>query len=254
MPVNAVAVFLCNGSENSEAVSTFNSSKNQRIENIIYPLDELKFKKMVLIGLVDCPNDNLKMYITKRLIVNGLYFLVIAYNSINLRVSSNYTDMKLLFILLLTTTFTKLCAQSQQDSLELLRVKAKSYLNLIYTEKNFKDGFKMWGSKMLKEAKIMYKMEDTKTNDSLLFEKAELDFKRHYLKHSNFKLIEIYKETIDSIQNSPNYTISYIYTENLKSRSNKLSDILTLIFEKESSEWKVVESKGLHIIYNVTRN
>ena len=41
---------------------------------------------MVLIGLVDCPNDNLKMYITKRLIVNGLYFLVIAYNSINLRV------------------------------------------------------------------------------------------------------------------------------------------------------------------------
>jgi len=89
VPVNAVAVFLCNGSENSEAVSTFNSSKNQRIENIIYPLDELKFKKMVLIGLVDCPNDNLKMYNTKRLIVNGLYFLVIAYNSINLRVGCN---------------------------------------------------------------------------------------------------------------------------------------------------------------------
>jgi len=29
---------------------------------------------MVLISLVDCPNDNLKMYNTKRLIVNGLYF------------------------------------------------------------------------------------------------------------------------------------------------------------------------------------
>ena len=96
MPVNAVAVFLCNGSENSEAVSTFNSSKNQRIENIIYPLDELKFKKMVLIGLVDCPNDNLKMYITKRLIVNGLYFLVIAYNSINLRVGGKLIGNTLL--------------------------------------------------------------------------------------------------------------------------------------------------------------
>ena len=162
--------------------------------------------------------------------------------------------MKLLFILLLTINFTKLGAQSHQDSLELLRGKAKSYLHLIYAEEKFKDASKLWGSKMLKETKIMYKMEDTKTNDSLLFEKAELDFKRYYLKHSDFKLIEIYKETIDSIQNSINYTISYIYTENVKSKSKKLSDILTLIFDKESSEWKVVESKGLYIIYIATGN
>jgi|GEM_PF-4071783 len=42
---------------------------------------------MALISLVDCPNDNLKMYNTIALIVSGHEFGTIAYNSINLRVS-----------------------------------------------------------------------------------------------------------------------------------------------------------------------
>ena len=41
---------------------------------------------MALINLVDCPNDNLKMYKTIRLIIKGYKFGEIAYNSINLRV------------------------------------------------------------------------------------------------------------------------------------------------------------------------
>lgn len=156
--------------------------------------------------------------------------------------------MKILITLLLIQTTVSLSAQSREDSIVMCRNKATVYFRLMYQEEKFDSASAMWGKRMKQEIKkIYYDKKDTAT-DSILYTKAKAALKKHYLSYSNFTIERIEKEEIYYSNTIPVYIMGYECSEKAKGKTVKSPEYFTLMFNNQTAEWEVIESKGLRII------
>ena len=138
--------------------------------------------------------------------------------------------------------FIQSYGQKSIDTVEVLKVKAKEYLNTMYSDENINEAIVKLDPVLIKELRGCYKSLDSlEYNDSMLVVQIKKDMNAFYKHTSNYKLINFTKSDLSSEGNRVFCFFKYTFSEYYDEENKIGKSILVVTSEDKGKTWHILD-------------